>query len=145
MKIIKRSIASWVCSALLVSLLTVLRGGAGSLLSPDFASRTGLWLYAALFAAAFLFITAADRLIKVFSADNAALLLSVNLFALLALRYSDDITLLLGLMRNHRHICGSRQHRQTVRPVAQTALLYSRRRLRRGTGAVYRAVYLRPL
>lgn len=98
MKIIKRSIASWVCSALLVSLLTVLRGGAGSLLSPDFASRTGLWLYAALFAAAFLFITAADRLIKVFSADNAALLLSVNLFALLALRYSDDITLLLGLM-----------------------------------------------
>ena len=123
MKIIKRAIAAWVSAVVTATALTVLRGGAGSLLTPDFASGASILLYAGLFIAAFLFLTALQSVIdshfakalglsgtsedtrsgtvhylRGFSIDNAALLLSVNLLALISLRYSTDITLLLGLL-----------------------------------------------
>lgn len=123
MKIIKRAIAAWVSAVVTSTALTVLRGGAGSLLTPDFASGASILLYAGLFMAAFLFLTALQSVIdshfekvlglsgtsavsrsgdvhylRGFSIDNAALLLSVNILALISLRYSTDITLLLGLL-----------------------------------------------
>ena len=123
MKIIKRAIAAWVSAVVTATALTVLRGGAGSLLTPDFASGASILLYAGLFMAAFLFLTALQSIIdshfekvlglsgtsavsrsgdvhylRGFSIDNAALLLSVNILALISLRYSTDITLLLGLL-----------------------------------------------
>lgn len=123
MKIIKRAIAAWVSAVVTATALTVLRGGAGSLLTPDFASGASILLYAGLFMAAFLFLTALQSVIdshfekalglsgtsavsrsgdvhylRGFSIDNAALLLSVNILALISLRYSTDITLLLGLL-----------------------------------------------
>ena len=123
MKIIKRAIAAWVSAVVTATALTVLRGGAGSLLTPDFASGASILLYAGLFIAAFLFLTALQSVIdshfekvlglsgtsagtrsgtvhylRGFSIDNAALLLSVNILALISLRYSTDITLLLGLL-----------------------------------------------
>ena len=126
MKIIKRAIAAWVSAVVTATALTVLRGGAGSLLTPDFALGASILLYAGLFMAAFLFLTALQSIIdshfekvlglsgtsavsrsgdvhylRGFSIDNAALLLSVNILALISLRYSTDITLLLGLLVAH--------------------------------------------
>lgn len=114
MKIIKRAIAAWTTAVLIATVLTGLRSGSSaSLLTPEFASGTSLILYAGLFVSAFLLLTALQTAIVsqsagaqvsagagrlCFDSDNAALLFSVNLLALVALRFSSDITLLLGLL-----------------------------------------------
>lgn len=114
MKIIKRAIAAWTAAVLIATVLTGLRSGSSaSLLTPEFASGTSLILYAGLFVSAFLLLTALQTAIVshgagarisagagrlCFDSDNAALLFSVNLLALIALRFSSDITLLLGLL-----------------------------------------------
>ncbi len=110
---------------LIATVLTGLRSGSSaSLLTPEFASGTSLILYAGLFVTVFLLLTtlqtmilsqSADAKISAgtdricFDSDNAALLFSVNLLALVALEkvsyvealnqlVAVDITLLLGLL-----------------------------------------------